>query len=407
MAGAWTRALDVVAPGFGAAARSSQENTEEAKKYGTQAPGSEYQQAPMGDPALQKDAYRPQTIARGGHEYGQRPGYGGKGGVSQGNWMPPGTGQAVSNARGGQQYGQGQVQSPEAGRTTTPYGYDQSNMGVSEQYWQNNQDKLQGPTQSENAYGQHQSTFAKPGEGEQYWNQVQGNFNKGTNAQAAYDRAAQQGTDPGLGQYYDRAKENAANSLNDQLAAMGMLGTSVGAQKMGQALTGLDAERANREADFVMRQNQMLGNLGAGADSQNQGLWGLGGQMSQDAQNLGLNRAEVGMNAAQNVDTSRINQFQTGMNAAGQAQGDRRTRTQDMFNNTFAPAQIMADMVGNAQNDVLQGDQDFMDASAAAEMGLLQDMVSNSQYKADRQKDDERHGMNMAQSFMSMGGGGG
>ncbi len=217
----------------------------------------------------------------------------------------------------------------------------------------------------------------------------------------------QQSNDPGLGAYYDRAKERTAGSMNSQLAAMGLLGSSVGANKMGDALSGLDADRANREADFVMRQNQMFGQMGSAADSQNQGQMGLGGQMSGNAQEMGMNRGQLSMNAAQNVDTMDINRFNAGMNAAQSAQGARRERGQDMFGNVYGPAAAMAGMVGDAQNDVLANDAQYLDAAAAAELGLVTDMQNTDRHNADRQKEDENHGLNAMGQIWGMGAGGG
>jgi hypothetical protein len=193
--------------------------------------------------------------------------------------------------------------------------------------------------------------------------------------------------------------------MNDQLAAMGMLGSSVGAQKMGNAISALDAERANREADYVMRQDQLVGQLGSAADSQNMSQLGLGGQMAGAAQGMGMSRAQAGMQGAGMVDQVDLSRFGAGAQAAAQAQGDRRARGQDAFNNMFAPAMAMGQMVGQAQGDVMAGDAAYMDAAMAAENGMLADQVDNSRYKSDRQKDDERHALDSGGQIMGMAGG--
>jgi hypothetical protein len=340
------RLTDAVLPGVGVAWQQHNKSEDQLAQTGTQAPTSQYAPSEI-DPSLQK-----------GQGMYTSP-------MGKGGWR-----------RGAQDNRQQKTEAAQ-GYTHQPEGWDQTQPGVSEQYWDRNQDKLQGPSATAGAYEQAQQTFGTPGQGEQYWQQVQGKFNNPTNAQAAYNRAQGRSADPGLGEYYDRAKTQTANTMNDQLAAMGMLGSSVGAQKMGNAISALDAERANREADYVMRQDQLVGQLGSAADSQNMSQLGLGGQMAGAAQGMGMSRA----------------------------QDARRARGQDAFNNMYAPAMAMGQMVGDAQNDVLTNDAAYMDATMAAENGMLADQVDNSRYKSDRQKDDERHALDSGQQIMGMVGG--
>ena len=399
--GGWTRGVDVFMPGVGTAyeqaKKANDRNETELNRTGISAPSSQYSPQNI-DPSLQKgQGMRPER------QYTSGPSRVGGMGAMQGSGQ-----QTAGALRGGQM--DGIMAKPHDGQTTTQAkGWDMTGPGASEQFWQKNQDRVLGASQTEQAYDQHKNTFAGPGQGEQYWNQVQGKFNDPVNAQAAYNRANNRSDDPGLGAYYDRAKKETADGMTNQLAAMGMYGSSVGAQKMGNALSGLDAERANREADYVMRQDQLVGQLAGQADSQNQSLLGLGGQMSNNAQQLGQSRAQAGLGAATAVDSADLSRFNSGAQAAAQAQDARRARTQDAFGNIFAPANAMSNAVGQAQNGIIENDQQLIDGAAAAEMGWAADAVDNSRYKADRQKDDERHAANMTDWFMSKfaGGGGG
>lgn len=56
--------------------------------------------------------------------------------------------------------------------------------------------------------------------------------------------------DPNLGAYYDRAKARAADTINTELAARGAYGSSGGLGRLSDAMVGLEAERANREAQY-------------------------------------------------------------------------------------------------------------------------------------------------------------
>lgn len=291
--------------------------------------------------------------------------------------------------------------------TEQPKGWDMRGAGTGEQFWDRNQGRVQGPSQTTQAYQDAKDTFAAPGQGEQYWQQVQGKFNQPTNAQGAYDRAAKQSADPGLGAYYDRAKQTTANSMNDQLAAMGLMGSSVGGYQMGQALSNLDAERANREADFTLRQNQALSQMGSTADTQNQNLLGQGGQMANAAEQLGLTRNTYGINAANAADSADLSRFNAGMAGAMGAQDARRTRAQDMFSNVYGPANALAGIVGDAQNSVIGNDKEYLDAVLAAEGGRAKDNANYYNDKYSRQINDENHALEQTKGWMSVGSGGG
>lgn len=152
-----------------------------------------------------------------------------------------------------------------------------------------------------------QGQFQAPGTGEQqaydYARQQAGQMGAG-NTQQQYSQQFQQqiGQDPGLGAYYDRATERATTDINAQLASRGAYGSSRGLGMLGDAIGGLGAERANREADYMMQQQQLGGQLAQQA-GQSQLDWTQGlGAMGLAADRLGTGRAVSGINAATAAD---------------------------------------------------------------------------------------------------------
>jgi hypothetical protein len=96
------------------------------------------------------------------------------------------------------------------------------------------------------------------------------------------------GRDPGLGAYYDRAKQRTSADMNQQLASRGAYGSSVGLGMVGDAMAGLDAQRAKQEAGYMLKQQQLGGQL-AGQASNSMLGWtqGLGGlALAGDRQGL-------------------------------------------------------------------------------------------------------------------------
>lgn len=177
--------------------------------------------------------------------------------------------------------GQGQPQpnQPNAmGYTATnaPYGVDQTQPGVGEQFWNQNQnmwfnapqgDWAQGAAPSNEGQGQHQGAFGGPGQGSQFWNQVQGDFNKaGASLKPEFDKA------------YDRGRDNAVGAANQQAAARGAYGSSAALNNVGNVINDFEANRGKAHTDFMLadRAGQLdslnsYGNLafGAGKESLN------------------------------------------------------------------------------------------------------------------------------------------
>lgn len=318
-----------------------------------------------------------------------------KGGLAapQGEFQPYTT--AAPLAQGADQYAPSRFQNGQPGQggmTNSPQGWDFSSPGVAEQFWNNQQGAVTGGGRAGDYYDRAAPSFAGPGQGEQYWNQVRGRMNAPT--------ASSKVNDAGLDAYYDRAAQKTQEQIRNQLAASGTLGSSIGDERVADAIAGLRAEQAMRQGEFGLRSAGQ-------ADQMNMAQLGLGGQLSNQAQQLGMGRNAMGMNLAGAADASDLSRFNAGMNASMAAQDARRTRGRDMYSDVYSPAAAMSGMVGDAMGDILANDQQYMDAAMAAELGLTREMLNQSYMKADRQKDDEKHGLNSAKSIMSLVGPGG
>lgn len=211
--------------------------------------------------------------------------------------------------------------------TTAPYGFDMSQPGAREQFWNNNQGlwlqdpqldwvdkqlpKFEDPWAGEQKVSEVMSTIANPGAGQQYWTGVQGEFNtmgnnvtggyKGpNNAQEAYNMT--KGMLPGSFQpqfdaYYDRMKDKVMSDVNSQSAARGAYGSNTALNNTIGAGLDVEAQRAKAATDFMFADsaNQrdwqgMLGNQGRGADLSGLGIFDAdlrGAQFGLDKTRLG------------------------------------------------------------------------------------------------------------------------
>lgn len=204
--------------------------------------------------------------------------------------------------------------------TTAPYGMDQSNPGVQEQFWNQNQNLwLKG-------------AFQGPGQGEQFWNQVQGNFNTNNNLQPQFDAA------------YDRSRDKAVGAANQQAAARGVYGSSAALNNVGNVIGDFESNRAKAATDFAL----------ANAANQRANL-GQYGNLAFQAQDAGMaNRA---------FDLGALGQA---YGAAGSAQDARRARTQDAFGNTAAMAGMYMPFLQNNYDQLLGTDMSLVTGATQA-----------------------------------------
>lgn len=222
---------------------------------------------------------------------------------------------------------------------------------------------LQAPSEREGFYSA--ADYKTPGFGESatqdLFNQNLGQAGAANTANQYFQQfQGQIGQDPGLGAYYDRAKTRLGSDMNQQLAARGAYGSSVGAGMVGDALAGLEAERANREADYMLRQQGLGGELaGQAARSQlgwTQGLGGMG--LAGDA--AARDRLGLGL---------------TGATAADAGLLDRRGM---MFNELYGLTGMATGNLGGAQQAALQSDQALFESAMAAKYGLGTEMYNQA-----------------------------
>lgn len=167
-----------------------------------------------------------------------------------------------------------------------------------------------------------------PGAAESYWRGLQGK---------AFNAPVEANLDP----YYTRARERTANDMNKQLAARGQFGSSIGTGMLGDALGGLSAEQANREADYQLRR----------AASEMGWMGGMG-------------------------------------NLAGQAQAAQQGRIGDLFGYNMALGDRASQNYFDQMNRLLGDDQNAMQSAMAAEMGLADQALGQGYRGEERHKAD-------------------
>ncbi len=150
--------------------------------------------------------------------------------------------------------------------------FNLQNPGFGERVGRNMAEHLQQQSLSETLAPMMAQNLMAPGAGQQFWANAQNlppaqldqvrrtlSSNIGRNDFAA--RQLQQlnasrpdiAADPGLGPYYENAERRALESIDQASAAAGGYGSSMAGDQRSEAITNLNAERANREADYNLR----------------------------------------------------------------------------------------------------------------------------------------------------------
>lgn len=180
------------------------------------------------------------------------------------------------------------------GQAQTTFGQQQGRLAgptASQGALQGAQASFSGPSETANFRQATAGQFAGAGSGEQFWNQMQGRMQNPTFSEQAFQGLQDA---PGFDAFYDRARERQAGGINDQLAARGQYGSSAGLDQISQGMSDLNAQQANREADFMLQQQQQTLGAAGQADTASQGLMGLGVQGSTAAQQQQLARLGLG-----------------------------------------------------------------------------------------------------------------
>lgn len=344
--------------------------------------------------------------------------------------------------------------------------------GTSEQFFKNTKDFYTEPTKSNQFYGENEDFYTQPGKTEGLFDQNQGTFfqpgmgetiaggilpgmnapgvgqgfagtaignlsgqtGAGNQSQQAWEQFLRNrpdiNRDPGLDPYYDNAKRRAEESIRQTMAAKGAYGSSAANDMAQEAFTNLEAEKANREADYHLarlaeqRGWEGLGGQLAGQASGQQLGWTTGlGNLGLGAETLGMNkdvntiasalgvdatelsRVLGGLGISNQIDTGDLNRIIAGAGAAGQAdtmdlskiiggqesastaQNDKMTRIMNAFSQIFGPMSTAMGTAGNAYNDIFSSDTALMDAIFGAGLAGGQQGISNQQY-TDQQKEE-------------------
>lgn len=203
-------------------------------------------------------------------------------------------------------------------------------------------------------------------------------------------------TTAGLDPYYDRARQRQAATLDNQLAARGLSTSSGGIGLISDAMKDLNAEQANREADFNLRS---IGELRS---------WeGLGGQLAggADAQSNAASQNELGWlqglgGLAGQADVQGMNRLNSGMSAANQAQQMEQDRWQQLLGNEMAMGDRMSGMMGDAYGDMLSNDQALMEQSMNMNLGLGTEALNQDYNTSSQRKEDVMDAASLMSGFM-------
>jgi hypothetical protein len=220
--------------------------------------------------------------------------------------------------------------------------------------------------------------------------------NQQTNYESFQLSKPQVATEAGLDPYYDRARERQTAALDNQLAARGLSTSSGGIGLISDAMKDLNAEQANREADYRLR-----------AMGEQRAWEGLGGQLAggADSQSNAASQNELAWtqglgSLAGNADQAGMYRLNSGMNAANQAQQLEQDRWQQLLGNEMAMGDRMSGLMGNAYNDMLGTDQNLMEQSMNMNLGLGAEALNQDYNTSSQRKEDVMDLAGMAMGFM-------
>lgn len=210
--------------------------------------------------------------------------------------------------------------------------------GVTQGYYNQTKEQLAGPMAGEQYIQGQLPGVTQAGAGQQFAqgavNDLSGMMGGANQAASYYDQFMQNRPavdyEAGLDPYYQNAKQRAIEDVNQFAASRGAYGSSAALGMGNRALTDLNAEQANREADYRLRQlgeQRAWDTLGGGLAQQAQGAqmdWmnSLGGLANQ-AESMDIARQGMGLSAASDMD--RLTQGRMGLGGELASMTDRAT----------------------------------------------------------------------------------
>jgi hypothetical protein len=280
---------------------------------------------------------------------------------------------------------------PAATAAPVPNWMDQSQPGMQEQQAPFLMSQLQQPTALAAWAGQNAGQLNAPSAATDYWNGVAGKFNAmpgaAQNAQTAYDNYERQRQTldalPGLDLYYDRQRQKTTEDLNRQLMARGAFGSSRGTSMISDALVGLGAEQANREADYALNRDEAARNWASGgvtaaqsADASSRGAGELqlaqllgGGQLAGAATEGDLARLMAAAEIHGSTDSQRFERTMGTGEIAGAADTRRQERIDSTLGGLLTVGGKAADITAQGTQELLGKLMEMSDAEIAAIAG--------------------------------------
>lgn len=310
----------------------------------------------------------------------------------------------------------------------TPMDIQNGNLaaaGATETQFADQANRYATPGAMGNWWAANQQKFAKPGMGEQFAASQMGRSTPSVsnNSQAAYQASlgAAPNVSANLDPYYENAKRRANEEISQQMAARGMASGTPGMDRAAEAMTDLNAEQANREAQYGLDysadrrawsglQGQLAGQSDQSslAGSNNQLNWMRGlGDLAMSGQNAQMNRLGQAGQMAGAADAADLARLGAGMNAAQAAQAAQQGRLGQIWDMQSGLGGAMANMANNAYGDMFGMDSQLMDSQMAMELGLGQEALAQSQYDQNRIKSDVDWAFDKLPLIGGMGGGGG
>lgn len=246
--------------------------------------------------------------------------------------------------------------------TSAPYGMDQTNPGVNEQFWNQNQNLWT------------KGAFGAPGQGQQFWNQIKGDYNN-----------ASQSLQPQFDKAYDNAQANAVGAANAQAAARGVYGSSKALNNVGNIITDSEANRAGAYTDFALKNAQNQQNAAQTYGGLAFGSEGLGNQQ-------------------RGLDLSALN---SGFSASNVAQNNRGNRVQGAFDNAFRNQGQTLDFLQGQYGGLINNDQDLYTGATNAGPAATQEAVNASNGRRQQNTQDLSTGLSLYGAFGGGSSGGG
>lgn len=285
-----------------------------------------------------------------------------------------------------------------------------SGEGTQEQLYNSHGGDLMTPSESEKALPGIKTELAKPGNSQTYLDESKPKLDANKNAQDAFDVAMGavnqgpqtsnyqeqgiQGFDmeaPDLDVYYDRQAKKTQDRLNRSFAARGMYGSSEATNNISDAMQGLGAEQANREADYNLARLAEKRGWATGADNQSLGTEGLrsdglknlttagigadrslvdsimaGGDLAADADKNAIDELMLGIKATDIADSKKSERINDSFDIAGDVQDAREGRV----DTAFGIATDIPKYLSNTVNDSLGGAIDKDSEALATEIEL-------------------------------------